>query len=205
MAAELAAVATADRIDGRVARGARNRDRIVEAAIGLVRSGDLQPTAERIAEEAKVGVRSVFRHFDDLDGLFRAISEKVEAEIAPLADSTPIEGTLIDRIAELVHRRATVYERVAPFRQSARVHRNKSTALRVGHGHLDRWHRCQLKETLAGELKGVPSELIEALDAMASFEAWDRLRNEQRLSRERAVEVLRFALHNALLGVFNRA
>ena len=205
MAASIAAEVTSDRVDGRVARGARNRDRIVEAAIHLVRAGDLHPTAERIAEQANVGVRSVFRHFDDLDGLFRAISEKVEDEIAPLADSSPIDGKLIDRIAELVRRRTKVYERVAPFRRSARVHRNKSVAIRIGHGHLDRWHRCQLEETLAAELKGAPAELIEALDAMASFEIWDRLRNDQRLSRERASAVIRFALHNALLGLATRA
>jgi AcrR family transcriptional regulator len=205
MAANITAAVTSDRVDGRVARGARNRDRIVEAAVHLVRAGDLQPTAERIAEQANVGVRSVFRHFDDLDGLFRAISEKVEDEVAPLADSSPIHGELIERIAELVRRRVKVYERVAPFRQSARVHRKKSVAIRIGHGHLDRWHRCQLEETLAPELKGAPSELIEVLDSMASFETWDRLRNDQRLSRERANEVVRFALHNVLLGLAKRA
>ena len=205
MVADLKAVPSTPRVDGRVARGARNRDRIVDAAIQLVRAGEVQPTAERIAEEAGVGVRSVFRHFDDLDGLFRVITERVEAEIAPLADSSPIDGDLEFRIEELVHRRAKVYERVAPFRRSARVHRNKSTAIRVGHRHLDKWHRWQLEETLAEELRRAPSELIEVLDALASFEAWDRLRTDQSLNRDRASEVVRFGLLNALAGAAKRS
>jgi len=189
-----------EHVDGRVARGARNRDRIVEAAIALVRGGDQQPTAERIADEAGVGVRSVFRHFEDLDGLFRAISARVEEEIVPLADNSPIEGDLDRRVRELVRRRVRVYEVVAPFRRSARVYRSQSESLRIGHEHLDRWHRAQLKRTLADQLAGARSELLEALDAAASFETWDRLRTDQRLSGDRAAAVMCFALRATLDG-----
>lgn len=187
-------------IDGRVARGARNRDAIVEAAVGLVRAGDLSPTADRVAAAAGVGVRSVFRHFEDLDGLFRAITERVEDEIAPLADISPILGSLNERVVQLVDRRVVVYEKVAPFRRSARVFRSRSTAIRTGHSHLDEWHRDQLEKTLVNELEGRPPELIEMLDATASFETWDRLRTDQGLSSQRAAEVMRYALLTAIAG-----
>jgi hypothetical protein len=36
------------------------------------------------------------------------------------------------------------------------------------------------------ELRAAPSDLVEALDQATSFEAWDRLRSEQRLGRGRA-------------------
>lgn len=195
--------ARSDRVDGRVARGERNRDRIVTAAIALVRGGDQHPTAERIAEEAGVGVRSVFRHFEDLDGLFRAITARVEEEIVPLADNSPIEGGLDARIHELVRRRVRVYEVVAPFRRAARAYRNQSASLRIGHELLDHWHRAQLVRGLATELTGADDDLLETLDAMASFETWDRLRTDQNLSRERARRVMVFALGAAIVGANN--
>jgi hypothetical protein len=36
------------------------------------------------------------------------------------------------------------------------------------------------------ELRAAPSDLLEALDQATSFEAWDRLRGEQRLGSARA-------------------
>ena len=43
-------------------------------------------------------------------------------------------------------------------------------------------------------LAGLPNELHEAADAIASFEVWERLRREQKLGRERAARVVESAL-----------
>jgi hypothetical protein len=40
------------------------------------------------------------------------------------------------------------------------------------------------------ELRRAPADRVEALDLVLSFEAWDRLRSEQRLGRDRARDVL---------------
>ena len=40
------------------------------------------------------------------------------------------------------------------------------------------------------ELRRAPLDLVEAFDLALSFEAWDRLRTEQRLGRDRAREAL---------------
>src|SRR5438132_352803 len=64
-------------IDGRTARALRTREAIVDASIALVDEGDLRPTAPRIAERAKVSVRSVFQHFDDLEGLYAAVGDRL--------------------------------------------------------------------------------------------------------------------------------
>jgi len=44
------------------------------------------------------------------------------------------------------------------------------------------------------ELRRAPVDLVEALDLALSFEAWDRLRTDQRLGRDRARAVLRRAV-----------
>ena len=47
-------------LDGRVRRGARNRQTIVDALLDLVGSGILRPTAQQVADRAGVGIRTVF-------------------------------------------------------------------------------------------------------------------------------------------------
>ena len=80
-------------IDGRTARSQRTRSAIVAACIELVEEGDLRPTAPRVAERAGVSVRSVFQHFDDLEGLFAAVGDRVRMTLT-FAESEPIEVTM---------------------------------------------------------------------------------------------------------------
>lgn len=176
--------------DGRVRRGVENRDRIVEAVVELVRKGRSRPSADEIAAAAGTGTRTVFRQFTDMEGLFAAVGVRMQAEILPLVDPSPIEGTAEERARELVDRRVRIFERLAPFRLSGMPHRDSSAVVRGGQRALDTWSRTQLSETFAVELRRAPSEVIEALDALTSFEAWDRLRHAQRLSPAKASEVM---------------
>ena len=60
---------TSETVDGRVQRSQRSRQAMVQALFDLVGSGVLQPTAQQVARRAKVGIRTVFRHFSDMDSL----------------------------------------------------------------------------------------------------------------------------------------
>ena len=87
--------------DGRVQRGARNRELILDALFTLVASGDLQPTAEEVAQQAGVGTRTVFRHFDDMESLYAEMSARVEKEIRPLLGGELPAGDLGARFADM--------------------------------------------------------------------------------------------------------
>ena len=176
--------------DGRVRRGIRNRERIVDALIALVRAGNVRPSAEEIAAASGTGTRTVFRQFTDMEGLFAEVQARLQREMVPLIDTTPIAGPLRERARTLVERRALVFERVGPFRRSAAANRRDSAVIRRGHRALDDFHRRQLEATFDDRLRGAAEELIEALDAVTSFTTWDRLRQAQRLTRARAVEVM---------------
>lgn len=176
--------------DGRVRRGVQNRDRIVDAVIELVRGGTPRPSADQIAAVAGTGSRTVFRQFSDMEGLFSAVQSRVQAEIVPLIDPAPIEGSARERARELVRRRAAVFERLSPFRLSGMPHRQASAVIRRGDRALDDYHRRQLTTTFAAELRRRPADLVEALDAVTSFEMWDRLRSGRHLARGRASEVM---------------
>ena len=188
--------------DGRLRRGERSREAIVAALFELVGQGVLQPTAQQVAERAGVGIRSVFRHFDDMDSLFAAMDEQLGAELLPILRERAAGGSLRERTRALAQRRARLFERIAPYKRSANVQRWRSNFLRTRHAFLVRELRADLLRSLP-ELEEMPTETLEAIDLVACFEAWDRLRSDQRLSRERAEATLESALL-ALLGGIGR-
>src|SRR3990170_4269525 len=72
--------------DGRRRRGMDNRARIVAAMMEMVRADEIAPSAERVAARADVGLRTVFRHFQDMDSLYREMSLAIEREIRAIID-----------------------------------------------------------------------------------------------------------------------
>lgn len=182
--------------DGRVRRGARNRAAIVDALAELVSEGELVPTAEQVARRAGVGTRTVFRHFEDMDSLFALLSDRVEREYGSIFDE-PFEGSLARRIGDVVARRALLFERIAPFKRSANVQRWRSTFLQKNHAKTVRRQRAWLLRALP-ELQETDPAVLEAVDWATSIEAWDRLRLDQRLGRERAQNVMETAVRKLL-------
>ncbi|MGH0034107.1 MAG: TetR/AcrR family transcriptional regulator [Myxococcota bacterium] len=188
-----------DDADGRVRRGARNRSAIVDALAALVSEGELVPTAEQVAQRAGVGTRTVFRHFEDMDSLFARVSERVvrgyDAVIAQ-----PFEGSLDERIGEMVRRRVYVWERIMPFKRSANAQRWQSDFLQMNHDNAVRRQRDWLRRALP-ELSRAAPQVVEALDLVVSLEAWERLRVDQRLGRERAREVMETSVRALLASL----
>jgi len=187
--------------DGRVLRGARNRRVIVEALLELIREGEMQPTAEQVAKRAGVGTRTVFRHFDDMEGLYAEMDARIAAEALPLLQSSRAsDGPLGERVQNLARERARLFERIAPFKRSGNIQRPRSTFLQERHAEFARRLRADVASIFAPELQQGSESLLEVLDLLASFEAWDRLRSDQRLGRERAARVIEEGLLAVLGG-----
>lgn len=190
--------APAERVDGRSLRGARNRARIVKALLELVREGELLPTAEQVSRRAGVGTRTVFRHFDDMESLYAEMNAAIRAEIQPLLDPPFGKGGLEARARALVRHRVAIWERIAPFKRSDNLQRWHSPYLERSHADDQRRLRADLLRWLP-ELADADESVVEALDLATSFDAWNRLRTDQRLGAERARQVLE-ATVLALLG-----
>ena len=176
-------------VDGRSQRSARSRARIVDALLELVQEGELLPTGEQVAARAGVGLRTVFRHFDDMEGLNAELETRVRGLVAPLREMPPPRGELGTRVRELVRRRSIAFERIAPFKRSEQVQRWRSAALQESHARMLR----ELGQTLVAvlpELASTPVATRQAIELLCSFEAWDKLRTDQGLGRERAQEVI---------------
>lgn len=173
--------------DGRRRRGLDNRARIVAAMLDLIRDGVATPSAEQVASRADVGLRTVFRHFQDMDSLYREMSVAIETELRGIMLQPFRSDRWEDRLYELIERRAEGFERIAPFRRASAAVRHRSRFLSSDHDRLSRTLRDILVRSAP---TGIAPERLEALDLLLSFEAWSRLRQEQGLSPERAREVL---------------
>jgi AcrR family transcriptional regulator len=185
--------------DGRVRRGARNREAIVRALFELIGEGRIQPTAEQVAERAGVRVRTVFRHFDDMAGLNAELVRLLRDEMKPLFETTH-EGDATQRAHALVASRASAYERIAPYKRAADAQRWRRDYLQADHESLVRELRRTNLDALP-ELRSAANEVQAAFELVVSFEAWQRLRVDQRLGTERA----RAAMECAALAVLRSA
>jgi AcrR family transcriptional regulator len=189
-------IAPAEQRDGRKQRSADSSRRIVAALVGLIGEGVLAPSAEQVAERAAVGLRSVFRHFKDMDSLYREMHAILVAEMQVVAQQ-PFKATTRDgKILELVDRRAVAFERLAPFLRAAQRPRHQSRVLQAEH----RQFVLRLRQPVT-DLLGAGAE---AIDLLLSFEAWQRLRTDQGLDDAAARQVLKQAIA-ALLSPASRA
>src|SRR5262245_63730232 len=171
--------------DGRTRRAERSRDAIVDAVFTLVGDGVARPTAHQVAARAGVGIRSVFRHFADMETLYAALAVRVQTEVRSLFDAGPEPGPLASRLRVLVGRRAVFFEHIAPYKRAAMAQAGRSPFLQARHRALGGFLRADLRRWLP-EVAVAPPAVAAALELLLSFEAWDRLRTEQRLGAERA-------------------
>lgn len=182
-------MSAAAKIDGRIKRGEDNRKRISGAFLELLRQGIASPTAEQVADKAGVGLRSVFRHFDDMETLFREIGEAIEAEVEPIWN-VPFKGTTWQaRLAEMIDRRAAVFERITPFRIASVLHRHTSRFLDQRQARFAGEQRALLEAVVPPSFRKDPVRL-DGLDLVLSIDSWLRLRREQNLDVAEAKAVV---------------
>lgn len=178
--------------DGRRVRGADNKRKIVGALLKLVEAGNARPSAEEVASEAGVGLRTVFRHFADMDSLHAAVSERMAAEIKPIVERPYTAADWQGKLDELVDRRVEMFERLLPFKVAGDVHRYGSPYLTAEHKALVREQGEALRRVLPAKLAADKGRFA-ALDLVLSFDAWKRLRQDQGLGVREARAALRFA------------
>ncbi len=185
--------------DGRRQRSSRSREQIVRAMIELVRSGEMQPAAARVAEKANVGLRTVFRHFEEMETLNREISAAIDQEILPIVGRPFVGKTWRDQFEELLQRRADIYERIMPLKIAGSLQRFRSPFLMKDYNRFLRMEREGLKRVLPQKVLN-DAVLFSGIEMATGFEAWRRLRQDQGLSAAEALKVARFAVERMLAG-----
>jgi AcrR family transcriptional regulator len=186
-------------LDGRLQRSEASRKRIVRAMLDLIGSGDVAPGAEAVAARAGVGLRTVFRHFENMETLYQEINATITAELRPLAEQPFNSADWRSQLNELVNRRVRIFERIMPFKIAAEVHRHHSPFLARKTAEMIQEQRAALVRIVPAKVR-TDNGFVEALDLLLSFESWRRLRKDQKLSVARAQRTLDSLLTALLRG-----
>lgn len=179
----------AEVVDGRRARSERSKQAIIDASLALMEEGILIPTARQISDKAGVGIRSFFRHFEDMDSLFAAIDTQVRDYNEAMFLGGDREGTLEQRILHAVERHGEAYEKQRNMVLSTTAQLWRSETLRKNYARYQRGLRKQLEDWMP-EIKQLSRSQREGVEAASSFDMWHRLRYHQGLGKQPAIDVV---------------
>ena len=188
--------------DGRVLRGQRTREAVIDALLELHAEGNLTPTIEQIAERVGRTTRAIYQHFQDKEALAAAIGERQLRTHNELFRAHPVEGDLPQRISGIAGHRAELFEVVAPARRAALVRLHASPELQKQQTGLAAHLRDQVAKTFEPELSELDvdaaADTLELLDLHTSWDTWERLRTWQGLSADRAKQLVSALITQAL-------
>ena len=179
--------------DGRRSRTVETRKRIVIAVAALVQEGKVTPTAEEVSARADVGLRTVFRHFDDMDTLYQEIDQELGINVALMLQMVMKADTWQERLKENIQSRCQLYDTITPFLISGQVHRHTSGMIEASFERKVELERTVLQHILPKSLQD-DTPRFEALLMLLSPEAWIRLRRDQGLSTEAAIAAIQVCI-----------
>jgi len=185
-------------VDGRRLRSERSRFAIIEAALTLQEEGVLVPTAQQISDRAGVGIRSFFRHFEDMETLFEAADDHIRDSYEALFLGGDRDGTLEERIEHAVERHAEAYDSISNILLGTHAQLWRYEILRKNYARNQRALRRDLDDWLP-ELKSVPRDTRESIDAIASFEMWHRLRYHKGMSKKVSISIIKTLLNSLMV------
>jgi AcrR family transcriptional regulator len=181
-----------EQTDGRHQRAEKNREAIVIAMVDLIRETEEVPTPEVIAERAGVSRRTVFRLFDDLEGLRAAVTNYMRQQVVTRFPAPIPSGQgFHEKVAALVDHRANVYEFVTPYRRLADSLERSHPAVAAGLAEGRKGFRMHLAWLLEEHIEPHDQERWHALELVTSWPTWRALREDQHCSVAMAKRILR--------------
>jgi AcrR family transcriptional regulator len=179
-------------VDGRAARAAKTRNAIADALLDLLADGQMRPTAKEIADRAGVSVRSVYVHFDDLEGLYCVAATRYFRRIAPMLTPVSAAGSVEERAYAVVRQRVRFYAQSGAIGRATRLHAESSPTLerilRDGRNHS----RGELERVFAQELASLNetqrNQVVAMLDVLCGPETWETLRLHHELGVDTSTE-----------------
>lgn len=98
-------------IDGRKKRSKDTSALILDTALSLLNEGILNITHELIAKEAKIGTRTIFRHFKDKNSLINGMQTKLLKDFDSSKPEIDLNIDVISRLKLLIEFTCNTYEK----------------------------------------------------------------------------------------------
>ena len=168
--------------DGRRLRSVTSQNIIVDAMMTLIQRGILEPTAQQVADEAGIGIRTVFRQVQDKENLFLKMDEKVRARLQEtLKRAANPRGNLEERIEGLIELEAELFEKNLNFLRATLANKWKYNTLQKNYERNQRNIKSLLYQWIP-ELKNLSESKQILLTSVNSAGYWIELRENLVLS-----------------------
>jgi len=185
--------------DGRRLRSLTSQNIIVDAMIILVQRGILEPTAQQVADEAGIGIRTVFRQVQDKENLFSKMDEKVRADLQEILDrAAQPQGNLEERIEGLIELEAEIFEKNLQFLRATLANKWKYNTLQKNYERNQRNIKSLLYSWIP-ELNNLSESKQVLLTSLNSAGYWVELRENLKLSVTGAKDLKINVFQDALL------
>ncbi len=179
--------------DGRINRSKTTLNKIVAATISLLRknnNGQI-PTAQEIAVKSGVGIRTVFRHIDDMEGLIEEVNRRYLHDLESyIAKNNPKQNSKDERIEHVIKERFYLYNTYQHVFNLTITSLNNSSAIRTGFIKFNHILR-QRFEDLIPEIKMINKDKQNLIDTLISYAAWFRMTKFNSTKEERLIEELK--------------
>jgi AcrR family transcriptional regulator len=189
--------------DGRIVRGLRTRQALIQATLDLIQAGDVEPTSAAIATIAGVSSRALFQHFTSLADLYAAAFDLAVSRAFERSGPVDTAAPLSNRIDLLVSDRAQLFEEWLPVWHFAERVRSVAPAVGLGVAQLRKLLRERLAVWFANELSSLdPSAhdlVLDSLDVAFGLDSWMNMREQLRLSPVHASRTWRFTAEAIVL------
>src|SRR5262245_30765949 len=189
-------------IDGRVLRGMRTRQAIIQATRELFLRDPREPTLVDIARTAGVSRRIVLKHFGDMGGIINALMDSVRDELLARYATVDISASRDDRVATYIDLRAEICETYGPLWWLAVRMARHTSAIRamLQEGRED--VRSLAARIFDTDLQGLPRasrrDLTDELAMLGDTSNWRYLRLACGRSQEETKAILRRAVRRVL-------
>ena len=179
--------------DGRINRSKTTLNKIVAATISLLRknnNGQI-PTAQEIAVKSGVGIRTVFRHIDDMEGLIEEVNRRYLNDLKNyILENDPKQNSKDKRIEHVIKERFYLYNTYQHVFNLTITSLNNSSAIRTGFIKFNHILR-QRFEDLIPEIKMINKDKQNLIDTLISYAAWFRMTKFNNTKEERLIEELK--------------
>ena len=179
--------------DGRINRSKTTLNKIVAATISLLRknnNGQI-PTAQEIAVKSGVGIRTVFRHIDDMEGLIEEVNRRYLHDLESyIAKNNPKQNSKDQRIEHVIKERFYLYNTYQHVFNLTITSLNNSSAIRTGFIKFNHILR-QRFEDLIPEIKMINKDKQNLIDTLISYAAWFRMTKFNNTKEDRLIEELK--------------
>ena len=162
--------------DGRILRSVKSQKLIVEACIKLFKEGNFMPTAQLVANESGVGIRTVFRLFDDMENLLKSVDAEMRKDYDFEVKFDP-NSSFENRLLVGVDHLCAIYKKHQIIMFGTVSNMWKYKFLQENYMNYQKMIMQKVEEVLP-EVLSFDGELQELIHATLSFAFWMRLQGQ---------------------------